>query len=376
MGEAVDFGHLAGPIENDYVKEWKAGGRPVVGFFCAHAPEEMLWAAGILPVRMRGTGSEDTSHADIYLGSFNCGFVRHTLNRVANGDLAFLDGLLVTNSCDHIRRLFEVFTAKKMAPFCHYLDVPHVNSAEALARLTKKLKSLKEDLEASFGVTLSREKLTDALKLYNRTRTLLSRASALRSEDPPRASGSETLAMSVAGASLPKDRFNLLLEQRLAELERGDATAPASKGPRLLVMGGTLDEPGFLELIESMGATIVADQLCWGSKSYTDLADEEIDPIEAIAKRMLEHMPCPRMLNEYPRRLASVLEAVEEHRVDGIICERLKFCDLWGGEIEMLRNSLKKEARVPLLVLERDYLPGSGVGQLRTRVQAFLETLA
>jgi benzoyl-CoA reductase subunit C len=375
MGQAVDFKLLAGSIENEYLEEWKAFGRPVVGFFCAHTPEELLWAAGVLPVRLRGTGSEDTSYGDQYLGSFNCSFVRHTLSRVMKGELAFLDGLLVTNSCDHIRRLFDVFTAKEVAPFNHYLDVPHLNSEESFARLTAQLRGLKEKLESFFGVTVSREALSDAIKLYNRTRVLLGRASALRGEDPPRATGSEALALSVASASVPKDRFNQMVEQRLAELERVDP-APANPGPRLLILGGTLDDPGYLEQIESMGASIVADQLCWGSKSFVDLADEEIDPIDAIARRILEHMPCPRMLDQYPQRLANLLQAVERYRVDGIICERLKFCDLWGGEIEMLRRSLKQETGIPLLVLERDYTTAGGVGQLRTRVQAFLETLA
>ena len=71
MGEAADFRLLAGPIEIEYVREWKASGRPVVGFFCAHTPEELLWAAGILPVRLRGAGGGDTSHGDPYLGPFN-----------------------------------------------------------------------------------------------------------------------------------------------------------------------------------------------------------------------------------------------------------------------------------------------------------------
>lgn len=374
MEEAVDFKRLAGSLENEYVEEWKASGHPVVGFFCAHAPEELLWAAGILPVRLRGTGSENTSYADPYLGSFNCSFVRHTLSRIMKGDLAFLDGLLVTNSCDHIRRLFDIFTAKSVTPFNHYLDVPHLNSEESFARLTGQLRDLQAKLEGFFGVSISREALSDAIRLYNRTRLLLGRASALRGEDPPRSTGSEVLAFSVASATLPKDRFNQLLEQRLAEIERVDppSTRP---GPRLLVLGGTLDDPGYLEQIESMGASIVADQLCWGSKSFADLADEEIDPIDALARRILDHMPCPRMLDQYPQRLANLLQAVKQYQVDGIICERLKFCDLWGGEIEMLRRSLKQEAGIPLLVLERDYPSIGGVGQLRTRVQAFLETL-
>jgi benzoyl-CoA reductase/2-hydroxyglutaryl-CoA dehydratase subunit BcrC/BadD/HgdB len=291
------------------------------------------------------------------------------------GDLTFLDGLLVTNSCDHIRRLFDIFAAKEVAPFNHYLDVPHVNSEESFARLREQLRLLQAKLESFFGVTISREALSEAIELHNRTRLLLARASALRAEDPPRSTGSEALALSVASASMPKDRFNQLAERRLAELERGDPSS-ARSGPRLLVMGGSLDEPGYLEQIESMGALVVADQLCWGSKSFADLADEEIDPIDAIARRILEHLPCPRMLDQYPTRLAKLLEAVKQYRVDGIICERLKFCDLWGGEIEMLRRSLKQEAGIPLLVLERDYAAAGGVGQLRTRVQAFLETLA
>ena len=375
MGEAIDFNRLAGPIENDYVREWKASGRPVVGFFCAHTPEELLWAAGVLPLRLRGTGSENTSYADQYLGPFNCRFVRHTLNRLMKGDLAFLDGLLVTNSCDHIRRLFDIFAAKEVAPFNHYLDVPHLNSEESFARLVGQLRHLQARLESFFGVSISRDALTEAIELYNRTRVLLGRASALRAADPPRSTGSEALALSIASTSMPKDRFNQLAEQRLAELDRCNPP-PASSGPRLLILGGALDEPGYLEQIESMGASIVADQLCWGSKSFADLTNEETDPIDAIARRILEHMPCPRMLGQYPQRLANLLQAVKRYRVDGIICERLKFCDLWGGEIEMLRRSLKQEAGIPVLVLERDYAAAGGVGQLRTRVQAFLETLA
>lgn len=375
MGEAVDLRRYAGPIENDHVREWKASGRPVVGFFCAHAPEELLWAAGILPLRLRGTGSENTSHADRYLGPFNCRFVRHTLNRLMKGELPFLDGLLVTNSCDHIRRLFDIFVAREVTPFNHYLDVPHLNSEGSLARLTGQLRDLQAKIESFFGVTVSREALSDAIRLYNRTRALLSRASALCAEDPPQLAGSEVLALSIASTTLPKDRFNPLLEQHLAKIERSDPP-PARPVPRLLVLGGTLDEPGYLEQIESLGASIVADQLCWGSKSFSHLADEEIDPIEAIARRILEHMSCPRMLDRYPERLARLLAAVKRHRVDGIICERLKFCDLWGGEIAMLRCSLRQEAGVPLLVLERDYATAGAAGQLRTRVQAFLETLA
>lgn len=372
MEERIDFRRWTGPVENEQVKAWKANGGRVAGVFCAHAPGELLWAAGILPVRMRGTGSEDTSAADRYLGSVNCSFVRHTLNRVLSGELAFLDGLLLTNSCDHLRRVTDVCLAKQPAPFCHAIDVPHVSSEAAVTRLTTQLQALRKRLQSFFAVTVTDEKVAAALSLYNRTRILMSRVSRLRAENPPRVTGSEVLAMAVAAASIPRDRFNALLELRLEQLEAGNGVLPS--GPRLMIIGGSLDDPGYLEVIESLGATIVADQLCWGFRSFSSRTDEGIDPIEAIARRMLDQL-CPRMLSGYGRRIASIAEAVSEYAVDGIICERLKFCDLWGGEIEMLRRSVKQDMQVPFLVLERDYLTASGVGQLRTRVQAFLETL-
>ena len=142
-----------------------------------------------------------------------------------------------------------------------------------------------------------------------------------------------------------------------------------------MIVGGMLDDPGYLEVFESLGADIVADQLCCGSKTFSRQTDEDIDPIEAIARRMLEHMPCPRMVSDYETRLHNLLHAVDRYRVDGVVCERLKFCDLWGGEIEMLRHSFEQQSQVRLLVLERDYLTSSGIGQLRTRAQAFLESL-
>jgi benzoyl-CoA reductase/2-hydroxyglutaryl-CoA dehydratase subunit BcrC/BadD/HgdB len=377
MQEPIDFARLAGPMENDTVAEWRAGGGRVVGFFCAHAPEELLWAAGILPLRMRGTGSEDSSGADEFMGAFNCSFVRHTLSRVLGGDLDFLDGLLVTNSCDHVRRVFDICNAKRVLPFCQYVDVPHINTADSLARLTAQLRKLAQRLESEFGVVISDAKLAQAVKLYNRTRTLLGRASELRGEDPPRLSGSEVLAMSVAASSVPKDRVNDLLERRIAEVEQRPAeeTGAGGRRARLLFVGGMLDDPSYLEVFESLGADIVADQLCCGSKTFSHRTDEDIDPIEAIARRMLEHLSCPRMIADYPTRLRDLLQAVERYRVDGIVCERLKFCDLWGGEIEMLRRSFEQQKGVRLLVLERDYLTSSGIGQLRTRAQAFLESL-
>jgi len=374
MNAAFDFAQLAGPMENDYVRQWKDDGRPVVAYFCTHAPEELFWAAGALPLRMRATGSNDTAEADRFLSSVNCSFVRHALNRILSGDGAFLDGVLVTNSCDHIRRLHDIFTTKNSLPHSFYLDIPHLRGDDALARLVKQLRGLTAQLEQAFDTAVTDDRLAEAIFLHNRTRRLLARADALRSARPARLAGSEMLAMAVAAASMPKDLFNDLLEDRLEALEA--APTPAENGsPRLMVVGGVLDDPQYLALFESLGASIVADTLCCCSKSFSTLVDESGDPIEAIARRMLDHLPCPRMLADYETRLADVRRSVEQHDIAGVVCQRLKFCDLWGGEIQMLTHSLHEDPGIPTLVLEREYLSRSGVGQTRTRVQAFLESI-
>ena len=117
------------------------------------------------------------------------------------------------------------------------------------------------------------------------------------------------------------------------------------------------------------------DSLCFGRRYFDTLVDENADdPIQALVDRYLNHLSCPRMSDDFPNRLAYTRRAVNEFRVDGLICERLKFCDLWGGEAFILRNEAKK-MNLPTLYLERELYAGSA-GQIKTRVQAFLERIS
>ena len=118
---------------------------------------------------------------------------------------------------------------------------------------------------------------------------------------------------------------------------------------------------------------MVADFSCIGPRHMWDLVDETIDPMEAIAKRYLGQISCPRMMGDHQRRSQFIRNMVDEYKVDGIIFERIKFCDLWGVENYMLRVDAK-EADIPTLVLEREFQL-VGLGQFKTRVQAFLEML-
>ncbi len=144
---------------------------------------------------------------------------------------------------------------------------------------------------------------------------------------------------------------------------------------RLMVMGGELDDPGYVEVIEQQGGLVVTDSLCFGSRMFWKEVEEDADdPMTALARFYVAERPsCPRVFGEYEERAAFVREMIRDFRVDGVILERLAFCDLWGFEQFTIKNDFQ-DWGVPLMMLDREYTL-SGVGQLTTRVQAFLETI-
>jgi benzoyl-CoA reductase/2-hydroxyglutaryl-CoA dehydratase subunit BcrC/BadD/HgdB len=186
-------------------------------------------------------------------------------------------------------------------------------------------------------------------------------------------SGAEVLAVTVAGTALPQAAYSRLLDELLEDL----ATAAGHTGyrARLMIIGGLLDNPDYLRVIEDQGGLIVADSLCFGSRTLWRDVDEGVrDPLTALAKYYIADRPsCPRMYAEYPNRVEFLTNMIKEFRVDGVIFQRLAFCETWGFEQYSLTNDFR-ERNIPLLCMDREYTLG-GVGQLRTRVQAFLETL-
>ncbi len=361
-------------IPGSQVKEWKEAGGKVLGYFCTHVPEEMIAAAGMLPFRMRGTGSTETSLADTYLSAYNCTFTRHCLDLAFSGEYDFLDGVVVVNGCDHVRRLYDIWKRKMGTPFLHLLTAPHTSGDDQIAYYREELGMFKDALETHFGVEITPEKLRDAIRLHNETRGLLKELYQRRKAASPPITGAETLGVVVAGTAMPKQAYNDLLRRLLGELDGTDGESGYKA--RLLIAGGMLDDPSYVEIMENLGGLVVIDSLCFGTREFWHRVDEgDEDPLDALARYYLrERIPCARMIGEHPRRLDFVREMLEEYRVDGVVLQRLKFCDLWGDENYLLRRELR-ESGVPVLALEREYLL-SGEGQLKTRVQAFLESIA
>jgi len=360
-------------LVNTELRDWRAQGGKVVGCYCSYVPEEVITAAGFVPFRMRGTGSTGTDLADTCMGSINCSFARHSLDMGLSGRYGFLDGVVWTTSCDHVRRIYDHWRRKIDTPYLRLLSLPKKTTEPQVEWYREEIAMFKETLEKHFGVEITDERLWKAIRLHNEIRGLQRQLYELRRGKSPPITGAETLAVMVAGTAMPREYYGQLLRELLQELSLSDGHADYRA--RLMLVGGILDDPAYIGVIEEQGGLVVTDSLCFGSRlMWTDVDEGVSDPVMALARYYIADRPhCPRMFGEQQRRSAFVRNMIREFQVDGVIAERLVFCDYWTGEQFMLGEDLKEEG-IPYLKLDREYVQ-SGVGQLRTRVQAFLETM-
>jgi benzoyl-CoA reductase subunit C len=373
MDALEQLAEVSNTLENSHVKAWKSEGRNVVGFVCSYVPEEILHALDILPFRITGRGVQDTSHADSYLSRVNCSFARCCLELGFTGAYDFLDGAVWINGCDHIRRCYDNWKAQAPLAFMHMLPVPHRLSAEGRQWYREEILDFQRAVEGHFGVKLTADKLAEAVATYNESRRLLKEVYELRTGDSPPLSGAEVLSMLVAATAMPRQEYNRLLGELLVEL-RASVGNGEPKKTRLLVAGSLMDDPDFIANIEDLGAIVVSDALCAGARSFWELTDETGDVFENLVDRYYEHPPCPRMIGAFDQRLAFIKDQVERARVDGVILQHIKFCDLHGTDNALLKTELEKDG-VPVMELERQYGPLADAGRIRTRIQAFLERI-
>jgi len=371
MKELQYFDEVASDLYNGEIRAWKDAGGRVVGTVCSSIPEEVLHAGGLLPLRVRAPGLLDTASADAHLHRINCSYTRSVLEVLMRGDLSFLDGLITTNTCDHMLRLAGELEAKAGFPV-HYFSMYHTLGSSSRHWLILEMEKLIRYIEESFSTKVSEEELRQSVSVYNRTRRLMAELGELRKKDPPAVSGAEYLTIALAGMSIPRELFNDELEAFLPSLR--ERSSGKSGQPRLMLVGGACDMPEFIEFIEAKGVSVVTDGLCFGTRRYQGQVDEDAaECLPAIADHYLERIACPAIIDGFDHSYGILRQMISDWGVDAVICARLKFCDHWGGQRKMLAEELRKE-KVPVLDLEREYNT-AGSGQIATRVQAFLEML-
>jgi len=370
---------VATSLENGFIEKWKADGRKVLGYTCTFIPEEIIHAAGLLPYRVRGIGTRSLSIGDSYFGPVNCSFPKCMLQLAGEGAYQFLDGAILSNGCDSMRRLEECWRKAgddypgARPDYYAYFSVPHKAVDYSIQFYAEALQEMIASLERHFRVKITKDKLRKAIKLYNESRKLLQRLDSLRYRKDVPISGEDALAILIAGHAVPREVFNGLLADIVAGLEKAPGIADGKK--RLMLIGSASDDVEFVKVLEDAGAVVVADTVCFGSRLHDSLVEEKGDPVPALAAHYLNHSICPRMLGGYKDRKAFIQGVISRGGVDGIILQNVRFCDLPGSENGVLERDLEA-AGVPCMRLEREYGPLVETGRIRMRVDAFMERIA
>jgi benzoyl-CoA reductase/2-hydroxyglutaryl-CoA dehydratase subunit BcrC/BadD/HgdB len=347
-------------------------GRIAIGYTCSYVPSVLLSVPPLFPLRLRAPGAAGTELADIYMSNLTCSYTRSLLEFAMDYRYQALGGFVHTAGCDHMRRLHDNLTYLMPPSFSHILDIPHRTGEEGLAWYRKDIKALAEKLESHFGVSMSSDALKAAIADHNLLIKKIQAVSDLRKAEQPVISGAEFHCLLMAAVTSPAHLIGPRIDTYFDHLAQRPPIEDARA--RLMIVGGQMDNPRFIETIESAGALVVADRTCTGSLFGAAPIDEtEADPLDAIARHGLFSPGCPRMMEDFDRRLSRILEAAKAFRVDGIIVEFIKFCDTWGVEAASLVPALR-DAGFRVLSLEREYA-ATGMGQLQTRIQAFLESM-
>lgn len=356
---------------HDYAREWKSrtGGK-VMGYFCTYVPEEILHAAGVLPVRILGSHEPQNVTEPHIFGMF-CPFCRDCLAQGLQGRYDYLDGIMIAQSCLHIRQAFTSWQKHRPTEFDYYLCMPHhVQSPRALPYLTGELQQFKTAVEQWTGRTITDEDLDAAIEVYNESRRLLHSVYNARKADTPPLTGEEAMETVISCQMTDKAEHNQELKRILEVLPtRGNGRDP---GVRLMIIGSEDDDIPFIKMVESSGATFVVDEHCTGTRYFWNEVEPRENRLEAIAARYIDRVPCPTKDWVDRRRIPHILNLAEDWNVQGAIVIQQKFCDPHELDIPAIRKALEDKG-IKTLFLEFDVTVP--IGQFKVRVEAFLEML-
>ena len=356
---------------HEYAKKWKerTGGK-VIGTFCTYVPEEILYAADILPVRILGSHEpQDVSEPHIF--AMFCPFCRDCLAQGLKGRYDYLDGITIAQSCLHIRQAFTSWDLHIPVDFKYYLPHPmNVQSPRAVPYLTEELKTFKKAIEEWIGKQITDEDMKRGIEVMNKNRELLQQVYELRKNPNPPLTGLEAMYMVVSSQMVDKREHNKALEELLQKLPSRNLDNP---GERLMILGSEDDDTEFVAMVEDLGARFVIDDHCTGTRYFNTNVNTNGDVLTAIAERYVKRIPCPS--KDWPQRtrLDHILQLAKEYDVQGVIIMQMKFCDPHELDTVAIKEALEKDLNIQTLFLEFDVTVP--IGQFKTRVEAFLEII-
>ncbi len=353
----------------------KEQGQKVIGWLPTDVPEELIHAAGAFPVGSLGSCSK-IRLADTHLQVWVCSLMRGSLEMGLRGDLDFLDGLIIPQTCDTTRAMVGIWRQTSLIPYIDSFMMPkQVKRSSAREYLIGELTRLKSNLEKVTGNLITNESLGTSIKLFNENRQLLRRMFEIHADHPGLISSREVYTVIKAAMYMDKVKHNGILQDLIQAMKQKAARSIDKSNPkvRLVISGGVWEPPEIMDLIEEAGGVVVGDDMLTGMRYLSPDADEKRDPLEALADRQLNKIPFAGFDNQNYERRRFLHNLVRHTEAAGLIFLHLKFCEPENYDYNDMREALNS-AGIPNLRLETE-VGNPSLGQIRTRLEAFIEMI-
>lgn len=364
---------------SELVEHQKAGGK-VFGTFCVYVPDEIIIAAGGIATGLCGGSQFWVPDGEKVLPKNVCPLIKASVGARIGKTCPFFriaDMYIGETTCDGKKKAWEILAEDVPV---HVMDMPQMKRPKDIQKWAEEIKILKEVIEKATGNTVTHEKLAEAIKLINEKRKALARIYKARAANPVPISGKDALLVTqIAFYDDPArcaQMANKLADELEERVKKGEGVFPKG-AKRILVSGTPMAIPNWKlhHIIESMGAAVVCEETCTGTRYFENLVSEAGDTvdeqIDALAERYMKtHCAC---FTPNKERIDDIIRLAHENKIDGVIHANLKFCTIYDVERRDIERALKA-AGIPVLSLETDYTD-TDAEQLRTRIGAFLEML-
>ena len=356
-------------------------GKPIVGTYCVMAPQELIYAAGAVPVKLCSGSYTAFSIGDDIVPRDACPLVKAV---AGFQDMELMpiyrdcSLMAVPITCDCKKRIVELL---EKTHDVYPLQVPVSREDEDIDRYVEELYGFMDRLEELTGREITWDQLAKGMNTVGRSRYELSRFLELKKSMPYLMKGTHILAVMNAAAYLPADIWAGYMHDLNAELTvkvRKQQRAVSRDIPRIMVTGSPLVFPNMKIplLIEEMGGILAADETCMGERGMSDPAvvvDKSFDGmVRALANQAVRPCSCPTFVNN-KERIFRIRQMIEDYRIQGVIYHVLRGCLVYDFEYKLIEEELGRMG-IPVIRLESDYNE-EDVEQLRIRIEAFIELI-
>ncbi len=379
------FEDLLQQADNALVEQAKADGKVMVAYTCENVPEPLLNLDRAVSIRLSAPNTGSIDIATYYMTNLLCEPSRALLERAIEGGFNFADCVITPDGCTMMNRCVENMEllqsmGKDNPNFFHeYMEIAFKDTdSDVDLSVLQCTNHVLTPLKEKYGIDVSDAAIRRAVEEHNRVCRVIRAISEFRKEEHPRITGYEFHVLCLATYVCPKYLIIDKLEETLEEIRSREPDDKKWRA-RVLVVGSETDDSGFIKLIEEQGAFVCCDRFCFGSypgRVPIELNDDE-DALRQVCRHYIRNCHCPRMMNmeKVYGRKQYVADLAKEYRADGVIYNQVKFCDPWAYERTLGSSMLHRDYGYPVLSIDRPYNVASSVGQLRTRVQAFVESV-